>query len=53
MAGSVFKRNESGDTNVPDPTANPTPEKYASVATTALGKYKILSKSKRRPPTPP
>ena len=27
IAGILFNRNESGETKVPDPTANPTPEK--------------------------
>ena len=27
IAGILFKRNERGETKVPDPTAKPTPEK--------------------------
>jgi hypothetical protein len=49
----LFNRNEVGDTRVPEPTAKPTPEKYAKVETTALGMYKMLRRSNRNPPKIP
>ena len=53
IAGILFNLNDNGDTNVPDPTAKPTPEKYPRVATIAFGIYKILRSKSKKPPKIP